>query len=214
MGSWYEIVGVVEDFPRPVQPGMVEARLYHAVPPGAVHPVVLAVRLQGVSPAAFTGRLREIGAALDPALQLQGIRTLERDALQARGMMRMVALVHAMATLIVLLLSAAGIYALMSFTVTRRRREIGIRAALGAHPRRILASIFSRALGQLALGLTVGTAAAFLLERVTEGEMMRGNAGVVLPIVAALTATVGLLAATGPARRGLSIQPTEALRAD
>ncbi|HEV2131741.1 MAG TPA: FtsX-like permease family protein, partial [Longimicrobiaceae bacterium] len=103
---------------------------------------------------------------------------------------------------------------LMSFTVTRRRREIGIRAALGAHPRRILASIFSRVLGQLALGLVVGAAAAFLLERLTEGELMGGNAGVVLPIVAAITATVGLLAAMGPARRGLRIQPIEALRED
>jgi putative ABC transport system permease protein len=214
LGSWYEIVGVVEDFPRPPQPGLAEARLYHPVRPGAVHPVVLAVRLQGVSPAAFTGRLREIGAALDPTLQLQGIRLLEWDMLQARGILRMGALVIALVTLSVLLLSAAGIYALMSFTVTRRRREIGIRAALGAHPRRILASIFSRALGQLALGLLVGTAAAFLLEWRTAGVLMGGNAGVVLPVVAALTATVGLLAATGPARRGLSIQPTEALRED
>ena len=75
------------------------------------------------------------------------------------------ALALAVVTLSVLLLSAAGIYALMSFTVTRRRREIGIRAALGAHPRRILASIFSRALGQLALGLMVGAAAAFRCAR-------------------------------------------------
>ncbi len=214
LGSWYEIVGVVEDFPRPVQPGLVEARLYHPVPPGAVHPAVLAVRLQGGTPADFAPRLREIGAALDPTLQMQGIHPLEYGVLQARSMLRMGALVLAIVTLSVLLLSAAGIYALMSFTVTRRRREIGIRAALGADPRRILASIFSRALGQLALGLMVGTAAAFLLEWLTEGELMGGNAGVVLPIVAAITATVGLLAAMGPARRGLRIQPTEALRED
>ena len=214
LGPWYEVVGVVEDFPKPLDPGAAEAKLYHPVPPGAVHPVVLAIRLQGVSPSDFAGRLREIGAALDPTLQLKGIRPLESDTLQARDMLRMVALVLAMVTLSVLLLSAAAIYALMSFTVTRRRREIGTRAALGADPRHILASIFSRALGQLALGLMVGTAAAFLLEWLTEGELMGGNAGVVLPIVAAITATVGLVAALGPARRGLSIQPTEALRAD
>ena len=61
-------------------------------------------------------------------------------------------------------LSAAGIYALMSFTVARRRREVGIRAALGAQPRRLLASIFSRALGQLAVGVVVGLLAAALLD--------------------------------------------------
>jgi len=52
----------------------------------------------------------------------------------------------------VLLLSAAGIFAMMSFAVTLRQREIGIRGALGAHPRRLLASIFSLATFQLAIG--------------------------------------------------------------
>ena len=67
----------------------------------------------------------------------------------------------------------------MSFTVTKRRREIGIRAALGAHPRRIMASIFARA---------------------SRGEMTGGAGAVVLPAVAALMLVVSLLAATGPAR--------------
>jgi len=58
--------------------------------------------------------------------------------------------------LTVLLLSAAGIHVLMSFTVTQRRKEIGIRAALGADPHRLLGSIFSRAMGQLAPGAAVG----------------------------------------------------------
>ena len=60
----------------------------------------------------------------------------------------------------VLLLSAAGIYALMSFTVAQRTREIGIRVALGARPRRVLGDIFSRATRQLALGMLVGSLAS------------------------------------------------------
>ena len=58
-------------------------------------------------------------------------------------------------TMSVLLLSAAGIHALMSFTVAQRTREIGIRAALGAHPRRLLLGVFGRALRQLALGVLI-----------------------------------------------------------
>lgn len=127
-------------------------------------------------------------------------------------MMRLVAAALAILTLSVVFLSAAGIYALMSFTVAQRRKEIGIRAALGADPTRILRSIFSRALGQLAIGAAVGGIAAAVLDGLTGGDLMEGNGTVVLPIVAALMTVVGLLAALGPARRGLRIHPTEALR--
>jgi len=97
-------------------------------------------------------------------------------------------------------------------SVARRRKEIGIRAALGADPARILAGIFSRALGQLALGATIGLIGAILLEGILEGEMFRGQGAIILPLVAVFMTIVGLLAALGPARRGLAIQPTEALR--
>jgi putative ABC transport system permease protein len=111
-------------------------------------------------------------------------------------------------------LSAAGIYALMSFTVARRRREIGIRTALGANPARILAGIFSRACAQLIAGVLIGMLGAVALEQLLEGEMFQGQGAVILPIVALFMTAVGLLAALGPARRGLGIQPTEALRED
>ena len=110
------------------------------------------------------------------------------------------------------LLSSAGIYALMSFTVSQRRRESGIRMALGADRKRIVASIFSRAMGQLAVGAVVGIASGAALEQASGENLLRGNAAVVLPVVALLMMMVGLLAAFGPARRGLRIEPTEALR--
>ena len=101
----------------------------------------------------------------------------------------------------------------MSFAVTQRRREIGIRAALGANPRHILGSVFSRAAGQLAIGLTVGAAGAIALDKVVGGGLLGGQAAVLLPLVALLIAAVGLLAALGPARRGLRIEASEALKA-
>jgi ABC-type antimicrobial peptide transport system permease subunit len=122
------------------------------------------------------------------------------------------ALAFGVVTLSVLLLSAAGIYALMSFTITRRRREIGIRIALGADPNGILRSVFARAFAQLSIGLLVGVAVAVLLDVLLQGELMGGQWAVLVPAVSTIMLAVGLLAALGPARRGLRIQPTEALR--
>ncbi len=77
---------------------------------------------------------------------------------------------------------------------------------------RLLAGIFSRALAQLGVGAAVGLLGAIALEQVLEGEMLQGQGAVLVPIVIVFMITVGVLAAIGPARRGLRIQPTEALR--
>lgn len=114
----------------------------------------------------------------------------------------------------VLLLSAAGIYAMMSFTVTRRRQEIAIRSALGAPPGQMLGSIFGRAARQIASGVAVGIAVAMLTERLTRGAVLDGRGSILLPAFALVMAVVALLATVGPARRGLKIEPTEALRAE
>lgn len=115
----------------------------------------------------------------------------------------------------VLLLSAAGLYALMSFTVNRRRREIGIRSALGAQPRRLLAGIFRRALGQVGVGAVVGILAAIPLNRflsMAMEDLRHAHIPGVVPMTAIFMMVVGVLAAAGPARRGLRVDPTEALR--
>jgi ABC-type antimicrobial peptide transport system permease subunit len=112
------------------------------------------------------------------------------------------------------LLSAAGIYAMMSFTVARRRREIGIRVALGADGRRILAGIFSRAAAQLAAGVALGLTVAAGLDWLGEGTLTGGNMLMLLPAVIAVMTVVALAAAMAPARRGLAVQPAEALRTE
>jgi hypothetical protein len=213
LGRSYEIVGVVGDFPsNPTDGDLAQAKLYHAVPFGHVHGGSLALRIRGADPAAFAGRVREIAAAVDPNLQVRNAATLDAVLRQEQVMLRIVAAVLVVLTFSVLVLSSAGIYALMSFTVSQRRKEIGIRTALGADPRQILGSIFSRALRQLAIGAVVGVAIAALLELATDGGLMAGHGAVILPVVAVLVMLIGLLAVLGPARRGLRIHPTEALR--
>jgi predicted permease len=211
LGRWYEIVGVVEDFP-PSAEDRTQPRVYHPASPGDVYPAMLAVQVRGTSPSAFADRLREIGAMVDPNLQLRDLSSADDVLKREQGIMRLIGLTLAAVMLSVVVLSGAGIYSLMSFTVARRRKEIGIRAALGADPRQILGSIFSRAFGQLAIGAALGIAGAIGIEQLLEGEMFQGHGAVILPLVALFMTVVGLLAALGPARRGLQIQPTEALR--
>lgn len=211
--AWYEIVGVVEDFPAvPLglfSPADGVPNVYHPAAPGRVHPAHLSVRFRGGIPDGFAGRIREVAAEVDPALQVSA-RPLEELYGSLRAGSRFAAWGLAAVTLSVLLLSAAGIYALMSFTVAQRAREIGIRAALGALPGRILAGIFGRVARQLALGLVLGSLAAGAL--FTGAGVGARRTAALLLAVAAIMGVVGLLAAMGPARRGLRIQPSEALR--
>ena len=116
-------------------------------------------------------------------------------------------------TLSVLLLSAAGMYALMSFTVNQRRREIGIRAALGARPRRLILAVFKRSLSQVAVGAAAGSVIAWAIDRYLPIEQAGGaNVPGIVPAVVLFMAFVAALAAAGPAARGLRVDPIEELR--
>jgi len=114
----------------------------------------------------------------------------------------------------VLLFSAAGVYSLMSFAVAQRRREIGIRAALGASPLDVLRSVFARVAVQVAMGVVLGALGVVMIAPAIEGVVLAGRLAIVTPAIALTMVVVGVVAAYGPARRTLRIQPTEALRAD
>jgi predicted permease len=213
---WHTIVGVVDDFPTSIQnPDEGSARtMYQLTMPGEWDGGMLTVRLRGQSPEAFAPTLRRVATSVDPMLQLSGINSLYAIYRENTRAAAQLALVIALITGSVLLLSAAGIHALMSFTVNQRRREIGIRSALGASARGILTSILARAVWQLALGVGVGLTMAIGLDLAAGGQLMDGTGVLIVPATAAFMVVVGLLAAAGPARRGLRVQPTEALRSE
>src|SRR4029079_2542881 len=144
---WLTIGGVVEDLPPgPKIPGeATNAMMYDLGMPGEVSGAILTIRLRGQTPENFIPSLRRIATSVDPMLQFSSTSALETQyAEYTRGAVQL-AMVIALITGTVLFLSAAGIHALMSFTVNQRRREIGIRTALGAPARRILMSVLSRA---------------------------------------------------------------------
>ena len=97
------------------------------------------------------------------------------------------------------MLSAAGIYSLMSITVSQRRKEIGIRMALGANRTRIIASIFARALGQLAMGAAAGAAVAAALEQGARPHFVDtlGCSGVAGEVTGGSEERIGFVVAAG-----------------
>jgi putative ABC transport system permease protein len=210
----HQIVGVVRDFPSfsPVPGSDATPTVYHAAAPGSIDPFTVSVRFRGGIPARIAERMRAIGAEVDPALQLRRVVPLTQFYDDVRWLWRYLAWGAGLVTLSVLLLSAAGIYALMSFTVAQRTREIGIRTALGAHPRKLLLTIFGRAMRQLALGLFAGSVLAGLLFVAAGFTLARASA--LLAGVGTVMLVVGILAALGPARRSLRIDTVEALSAE
>jgi hypothetical protein len=225
---WLEIVGVVNDLPsRAALDDPALPNVFGAATPGGIRArggvhetaILIVARARGGAAPTFTQRLRDIVASVEPDFLLHDLGNLAEIERFGRRTYRSVAAGITAAMLSVLLLSAAGIYAMLSFTVARRRREIGIRIALGADRRRILGGVFARAGAQLGAGVTVGLLLALALQWATGGRTMGMASGgeaqgafVVMPIVALIVLTVGMLAALGPARRGLAVQPTEALR--
>jgi len=209
-GAWFEVVGVVENMKIPSRGRRPTPRAYHPIAVGT-EPRRLFARTRGVGAASIAPRVREIAAELAPAAVLDADPMdshYDSDPVQ----LRLVLLMVAAGTLSVLLFSAAGISALMSFAVTQRQREIGINMALGASRTQVVASIFSRSARQLGSGLLIGVAGAVLLDRLTGGDMLSGEVVPLLAFVAAIMLVSGLLATLGPARRALRIQPTEAMR--
>jgi putative ABC transport system permease protein len=206
----YQIVGVVDDFPKfPIRPHSDAARMvYHAT--DLTGRAWLTIRYRTAVTPEGVDSVRRAVAEVDAAAPLELI-TLSEFYRVNRSPFRWIAIGLTLITASVLLLSAAGLYALMSFTVAQRTREIGIRSALGANPRRLLAGIFGRVLAQVSIGLVLGS----LLSGGLIWSVLEWREAVNVAIgVAAVIVIVGVGAAVGPARRGLRINPTEALRTD
>jgi putative ABC transport system permease protein len=204
--QWYEVVGMVKDFgwqlPLPhEQSAMYRPRLPK---PGARVSVAIRVR----DPDGFAARLRSVAADVDPAIRLTEVQTLGQVGGGEARINWALTGVAWFISFIVLLLSASGIHALMSFTVARRTREIGIRAALGAPAGRIVVGIFSRAFVQIGAGVLVGTGLAALWGVGSVREVL------MLLAADAIMLAVGLAACAVPLRRALKVDPTEALRAE
>lgn len=208
-GPWYEIVGVVGKLGMDQDDPESGAGVYHPLPPGAINPVRFAVKV-GNDPGAFAPRLEALLGEVDPTAILA-------PPLPLADVFSFDAYVNSWLTLgvfafilAVLILSSMGIYALMSFSVAQRTREIGIRIAMGARGSHVAFTIARRALTQMGLGLALGMTLSAVLLTAIDASIARVVAA--LGAAACVLLVIGLCACVAPTLRALRILPTEALR--
>ena len=123
--------------------------------PGASYPVHMAVHAPGAAQA-LAARVRSLATEAAPVIQLHRVETLARVAAKELRVYTFAFWSILLFTAVVLLLSLTGIYSVLAFTVERRRREVGVRMALGGTPARVALGMFRRSMTQIGLGLLAG----------------------------------------------------------
>jgi ABC-type antimicrobial peptide transport system permease subunit len=164
----------------------------------------------------MVSQMRQALAALDPALPI--VRSSSGDQMLnlARLPSRAAAIALSVLGMLAVVLAATGIHGVVAYSVARRRREIGIRMAIGASGSDVLRLIFARTVALLGAGATIGLLLALAVGRLLSSVVYLASPRdpVVLSGVGAIVAGVGLIACWIPARRALQVKPTVALRAE
>ena len=217
-GTWATVVGVVEDakqiraidapirqemfFPLKQRPQMARA-------------LVLAAR-STMPPETVTEMVRRQVLAQDPELPINAVYTMERVVADAFGPKRLTTVLLGFFAVVAVLLAAVGLYALIAYTVAQRTREFGIRMALGAGRKQILALVLRESTRLVVMGVVGGVAGALLATRVLKSMLYGVSATdpATFAAVAVLLALVALLASYAPARRATEVDPMCALRTE
>lgn len=210
-----EVVGVVDDIwtrPTVERPDPV---IYSPFPDRLTGSFTLRVRTR--TPDALSGDLRVLVAAIDRRAAWTSLERGDAAFFNDAAEMRYVAWAVAACGMVALLLSATGLYAVVSYVVTLRRREIGLRLAIGADPRRIVGFVvrqaFGLALAGTAVGLVLAIALAFGMRASFVAPVNALDPLAYAPIVIGLM-VVTLIAAAVPAGRAAAIDPIQTLRQD
>jgi len=165
--------------------------------------------------AALTSMLRDRLRAAEPDVPVR-IRPLASFVSESVGERRFVMLVLGGFSLVALVLAAVGIFGVVSYSVARRRREMGIRMALGADPGSVLRLVMGASMRMIAGGLVVGLAGAMAATRALQSFLFEVSPTdpLSLAAAAALLAGAGLLASWLPARAGTRVDPMVTMRSD
>ena len=215
-GPWTEIVGVVADHynagaTRPKRP-----EIYTPVRQQTDWNQLFVLVSSDGDAAAMLPAVRAAVRALDPEQPIYNVRTLETAVAEASFQQRIAAVLLAVFAGVALLLAAVGIFGVLSYSVSARTQEIGVRIAVGAEPSDVRWLVLRQVLVLTGTGLAIGAVVLAFTARLLEGLLFGVQPAdpVTIALVAAVFGTVALAAAWVPARRATRVDPIRALRAD
>jgi len=212
---WYAVVGVAGDVSRFMFDRETPPMLYLPNQQFPDRGAYFVIRVSGEPMSALPAVRAQI-AALDDKLPLYEIKSHQQMIADKLAGLGLASELMAMFGALALILAAVGVYGVMSYAVSQRTREIGVRMALGARPRDVLRLVVGQTLKLTALGLAIGLPAAFALGRVMAGALF----GVVAldPITfvgfTLLLTSMAVFAGYLPARRAMRVDPMTSLRAE
>jgi putative ABC transport system permease protein len=217
----FRIVGVAEDVrANGLQKPPVNAVYFPLVPPvgapgwDAGHYMSLVVRAPTMRAAQLAASVRAIVRELDPQVPVDNVQTMEVVVAKSMAQTSFTMLLLLISAAIALALSAVGIYGVISYVVSHRRAEIGIRMALGAQVSEVAQMVVSQSLALAIVGVGIGLVAALVGTRLMQSLLfeVRPNDPVVLMVTAIALLAIAGLASFAPARRAARVDPVEALR--
>jgi predicted permease len=211
----YEIVGVAKPAELTDPHSKLRAKAYYPYEqaPHATDQMFFEVRTQG-APSTVISELRDTVRQADPALPLMEVKTQTEETDEALSQERLFARLTSVFGLLALLLAMIGLYGTMAYSVTRKTHEIGIRMALGANPRDVLAMIIRQGITLALIGVGIGIVAALGATRLIRSMIFGVTAYdfATFFAVAAVLVAVAFFACFIPARRAMRVHPMVALR--
>jgi putative ABC transport system permease protein len=212
------IVGVVSDVKQIREiDAPVRAELYVSLDQQANPPRIMsAVVKSRLEPAALTAAIRGAIATIDPEQPIYDVDTMDQLVADSFGPKRLTLFLLLFLGAVVLVLASVGLYATLAYSVSQRRKEIGIRMAVGAQSSDIRGLVVWRGASLAVSGVAIGLAAALALTRLMQGLLYGVSATDPLTLAgaAALLIGVALVASYVPARRAMGVDPMVALRSE
>jgi putative ABC transport system permease protein len=212
--DWTQIVGVVGDVKYNGMADEVQPAIYQPTTQEPTWGGSLVIKTSVANPLSLAAAVRNEIRKLDPDLPVTQVATMDQRLSKAVSQPRFRTTLIALFALVALLLACVGIYGVISYSVTQRTHEIGIRMALGARTGDVLRMVIRQAIVLAVVGVTIGLAASFAITRLMSSLLFGVTATdpMIFVATALVLTTTALIASYLPARRAARVDPLVALR--